>query len=145
MDITSKDKDIMKVIERLPEDIIHIIKEYIPHRKLVFVNSYYYDTYHHLIRRHILNYESYIRDTIRRDNEYVFGRIIRENIDAWIHHKNYRYKNIIFSNYIYFVLHYCIENSAEQCREIMIEYFAKRDLCRNLHKKNIIKYIKWKN
>lgn len=137
--------DIIPLINRLPQELINIIKEYIPPEKLVFVNSFYYNTYHHLIRHSIINYESYVRDTIRRDNDFVFEKIVRENVDWWIKNTNYRYKNMIFNNYIYFVLYFCIENNAEHCREIMIEYFSKRDLCRNLHKKNIIKYIKWKN
>jgi hypothetical protein len=90
-------------------------------------------------------YESYIRDMIKRDNYYIFERLIRENADSWINNRQYRYQYKVFSNYIYFVLYFCIENNSDRCRNILMEELSKRDLCRNLHKKNIIKYIKWNN
>ena len=52
---------------------------------------------------------------------------------------------MIFNNYIYFVMNYCIEHNSEQCRQIIIYYLVKSNLNKNLHKKNFVKYIKWKN
>ncbi len=133
----------MKKISLLPNEIINEILEYIPKQKLIFVNSTYYNLYHCLIKKYIPVYESYVRDMIRKDIFFVFKQLIRENIEMWIKNRQYRYKDMVFSNYIYFVLHYCIENNSERCRNILIEELSKRNLCRNLHKKNIIKYIKW--
>lgn len=135
----------MKQICNLPDDIIRIIKEFIPTQKLVFVNKTFYNLYHHTIRKSISLYENYIRDIIRRDNDFVFEKIIKENLDLWLKNKNYRYKNMVFNNYLYFIMFYCIENNSERCREILIDKLSKRDLCRNLHKKNVVKYIKWTN
>jgi len=129
----------------LPYDIIEIIKQFIPVRYLVFVNKTFYNLYHHTIRNNILLFDNYVRDMIRIDNNIVFDKILGENIDLWLKNKEYRYKNMIFKNYIYFILHYCIENNSERCREIIHIYLQKRDLCRNLHKKNVVKYIKWNN
>ena len=135
----------MKKISLLPDEIINEILEYIPKQKLIFVNSTHYKLYHCLLKNYILVYESYVRDMIRKDNFFVFKQIIRENINTWIKNRQYRYKDMVFSNYIYFVLYYCIENNSERCRIILLEELLKRNLCRNLHKKNIIKYIKWIN
>jgi hypothetical protein len=129
----------------LPDDIIDLIKEFIPRKHLVFVNKSFYNLYHHNIRSNISSYENYIRDMIRRDNYLVFEKIIEENIDSWLKNKKYKYKNMSFNNHIYFIVYYCIENNAERCREITHDYLKNRDLCRNLHKKNVIKYIKWNN
>ena len=137
--------DIMNNISTLPDDIIKLIKEYIPHKKLVFVNSSYYNLYHHTIRSSIPLYDNYVRDIIRRDNEFVFDKVICENIDKWLENKQYFYKNMIFKNFIYFVVHFCIENNSDRCRDVLLIYLSKRDLCKNLHKKNVVKYIKWKN
>jgi len=137
--------NIMKKISLLPDEIINEILEYIPKQKLIFVNSTYYNLYHCLLKKYILVYESYVRDMIRKDIFFVFKQIIRENINTWIKNRQYRYKDMVFSNYIYFVLYYCIENNSERCRNILMEELLKRNLCRNLHKKNIIKYIKWIN
>lgn len=135
----------MKQISDLPDDIINLIRQFIPYKKLVFVNKTFYNLYHHTIRKSIPLYENYIRDIIRRDNEFVFEKVIEENIHYWIKNRNYRYKNMIFNNYIHFIINFCIENYSERCREILLKILSKRHLCRNLHKKNIVKYIKWKN
>lgn len=135
----------MKQISELPDDIINIIKEFIPPNKLVFVNKTFYNLYHYKIRKSIPLYENFVRDIIRRDNEFVFKKVIEENINLWLKNKHYIYKNMIFNNYVYFVMNFCIENDSERCRQILSDFLLKRDLCRNLHKKNVIKYIKWKN
>ena len=131
----------MNTISELPDDIIRLIKEYIPIHKLIFVNSLYYKSYHYLIKKYIPLFENYIRDTIRRDNEFVFEQIIRENINYWVKKKQYIYKNMMFNNYIYFIIHYCIENNSDKCRLIIKNYLSKGNLCINQHKKNIVKYI----
>lgn len=132
-------------ITDLPDVIINLIKEFIPGQKLVFVNKIFYDLYHHTIRKTIPLYDNYVRDMIRKDNILVFEKIIRENFYKWIKNKQYRYKNMIFNNYIYFIDYFCIENNSERCRDMLISYLSKRHLCRNLHKKNLVKYIKWNN
>ena len=137
--------NIIEKIKNLPNDIINVIFEFIPHHKLVFVNSLYYNQYHSLLRPYIQLFDNYIRDIIRRDNEFVFKKIINENIHKWIKYKQYSYKNMIFNNYVYFVIHYCIENDSENCRKLLIDYLVKHDLCKNLHKKKVVKYIKWNN
>jgi len=129
----------------LPDEIINIIFEYIPKISLVFVNTAYYTLFHHKLKKHITLYESYTRDVIRRDNDFVFQQILRENEDRLIKCTNYRYKNMVFNNYIYFLKYFCMENESEKCRKIIMDELIKRNLCKNLHKKNIVKYIKWNN
>ena len=51
----------------------------------------------------IKQYENYIRDVIRRDNQFVFQKIIEENITRWLNMRQYRYKNMVFSNYFYYI------------------------------------------
>jgi hypothetical protein len=132
-------------ISELPSEVIRLIHEFIPNSKRVFVNKTFYHLYHSTIRKTIPLYENYIRDIIRRDNNFVFEKVVQENIDFWLRSREYTYKNIIFRNYLYFVIHFCIENNSERCRKLLLELLEKRDLCRNLHKKNVVKYIKWKN
>ena len=136
---------IIEKINNLPDNLKNIIFEYIERKYVVFTNKKNYFLYHHLIKKNIMNYSNYIRDIIRRDNHFVFHLLIRENFDKWIKMKQYIYKNMIFNNYLYFVMNFCIENNSERCREVLLHYLIKRDLCRNLHKKNVVKYIKWKN
>ena len=129
----------------LPVVIIDMIKEYIEKKQLVFTNKKNYILYHSLIRCNLQKYDSYIRDTIRRDNSFVFERILRENFEKWLKNNDYVYKNMIFKKYIYFAFHYCIENESLKCKNEMEKIFKELGLNKNQHKKNFVKYIKWKN
>ena len=64
---------IFNKINELPYEIINLIKEYIPNKNIVFVNKKFYLSYHNLIKISIINFENYIRDMIRRDNEFIFN------------------------------------------------------------------------
>jgi hypothetical protein len=135
--------DFIQKIYKLPEDIITVIKEFVPKKYFVFTNMENYHLYHSFIRKDVCKYENYIRDMIRHDNHFVFDKIMNENYKKWFELKNYRYKNMIFKCYAYFVIHYCIENDSNKCRNRLDIFFKELGLCKNLHKKNIIKYVKW--
>lgn len=128
-------------INKLPQEVIAIIEQYTPKKALVFTNKENYFMYHRLIRSSITHYENYIRDAIKRDNEFVFQTILRENYSRWSEIKNYRYKNKVFKTYVYFILSFCAENDSNNCRKVINEYFVEHGLGKNLHKKNILKYI----
>jgi hypothetical protein len=137
--------NIMIIIDKLPDDLIKLINEYIPKKALLFTNKMYYELYHPLIKTYISNYESYTRDMIRRDNEFVFEKIIRENFNKWSANRQYSYQHMLFNSYINFIMYFCIENESEKCRTILLNLFEERNFNRNRHKKNVIKYIKWNN
>ena len=137
--------NLMVKIMWLPDDVIRYIKEFIREKDLVFVNKTYYNLYHPLIKSSILNYENYIRDTIRRDNLFVFKKIVIENYKKWFEIKNYIYKNLIYKTYCYFVINYCIENESTNCRNYINLFLKELGLCKNQHKKNFVKYIRWRN
>ena len=137
--------DIIININNLPKELVDIIKEYIPNHILAFTNKANYFLYHNYIRHTINMYESYIRDTIRRDNLFVFEFIVKENMNKWIRNKNYYYKNLVFNNYFSFIIHYCIENDSDKCKDFLSNFIKQHGLCKNQHKKNIIKHIRWKN
>jgi len=136
---------LFETINKLPHDIIVYIQEFIPKKHFVFTNRENYKLYHIFLKPCILNYENYIRDTIRRDNFFVIERIIFDNFKTWMKINNYMYKNMIFKNYLYFVLHYCIENDSTNCRIVIMNFLRQHGFDKNLHKKNIVKYIRWKN
>jgi hypothetical protein len=138
-------KNLFENFDKLPYDLIIYIKKFIPKKIFVFTNRENYKLYHTFLKPCIINYENYIRDTIRRDNFFVFERIFTENFTTWTKINNYMYKNMIFKNYLYFVLHYCIENESTSCREIFMVFLKQHGFDKNLHKKNIVKYIRWKN
>ena len=142
--ICKKDK-LFEKINKLPDDLIIYIKDFIQKKNLVFTNRENYKMYHKFLKPCISKYENYIRDTIRRDNHFVVERIIFENFTIWTKITNYMYKNMIFKNYLYFIIHYCIENNSSNCRIVTMNFLKQHGFDKNLHKKNIIKYIRWKN
>ena len=127
-------------------DIIDIIKSYIPNIYLIFVNKNYYTKYHYLIKELIpkKNYEEYIRYVIRKDNDILFQYILNDNINHFFKIKNYIYKNIKYSNYLYFLIDFCIDNNSNNCRNILKEIMKELRLCQNRHKKNTYIHIRWK-
>ena len=137
--------DIITRTNALPDILIQYIKDYLQKSVFVFTNRENYLLYHSFIRPYIKNYENYIRDVIRRDNEFVFERIINENYKRWLTINKYKYKNFIFKNYVYFVMYYCIENESNNCREVYIQFCSQHGLCKNLYKKNVVQYIRWRN
>jgi len=138
--------NIFYYIDKLPFYIINEIKKYIPIKILIFLSREKYITNHYLIRNLIPNikFENYIRNFVYRDFDFVFHQIVKENYLKWIEIKNYIYKNNIYKNYIYFIKGFCIENNSEKCRVFLYEFLEKLGLCKNQHKKNIIKHIRWK-
>jgi hypothetical protein len=134
-------------ISRLPEDLVPVIYEFIPLKTLIFLNKKMYLKNHKLVRKYIQRsqYENYIRAMVRRDNDFVFGLLIQENFERWLFFKKYTYKTTLFSNYIYFLLEYCIENESDKCKQIVNRYIVNSGLSQNQHKKNTIKSIRWRN
>jgi hypothetical protein len=137
--------NILDKIHDLPIDIMNLIKEFLPTNVFVFTNRENYFLYHSTIRPFIKNYENYVRDMIRRDNDFVFHMIIRENYTKWYDTKQYTYKNMVFKNYLYFTIQFCIENDSNNCRNVIHNFLKEHGLGKNLHKKNVVKYIRWKN
>jgi len=134
-------------VKILPDELEDIVYSYIPKSVTIFLTKQKYIEGHHLIRSLInrKNIENYIRSMIRQDNDFVFKQLIVENYNRWINMKKYYYKECIFSNYIYFLESYAIDNESIKCRKIIIDLFEEEGLSKNRHKKNTIKYIKWKN
>ena len=141
----NKNTEFIKKVNNLPEVIVDLIKEYVPKYMFVFTNRENYELYHPFITPYIKDYYDFIKDTIIRDNEFVFDTIIRENYIKWLIIKQYRYKNMIFLNYMYFMIHICIENESDNCRKVINNFLIEHGLDKNLHKKNVVKYIKWKD
>ena len=130
----------------LPEVIIDIIKCYLPKICIIFLTKENYLNNHYLIRPFIPKnkIENYIRYMLRRDYDFVFKQILIENYKKWFDIKKYIYKNIIYTNYIYFIKDYCIENESNKCRNLINSFLKEHGLCQNQYKNNIIKNKRWK-
>jgi len=136
--------ELLEKIISLPDVLINCIKEYIPFKQMVFSSKEYYLLYHPFIKKMILknNYENYIRDTIRRDHYFVFEQMTKENWKRWLSIRDYRYKNSIYSNYIYFLKDFCLINDSTNCRNVLNSFLKEQGIGKNQHKKNIVKNIR---
>ena len=133
-------------INELPRELLDIVHSFIPDVVSVFLNKQQYLEKHYLIRHFInkRNIENYIRSMIRQDNDFVFRQLLAENWEKWLSMKKCYYKNGIYANYLIFVSDYCLENESTKCRKLINELLEEQGLSKNQHKKNVIKYIRWK-
>jgi len=137
----------LELIKKIPEVLLDNIFSYIPYINLYNINKLYYNNYHNIISKNIINkkkIENFNRLIIRKDYYFIFKYLLEENGKKWISMKKYYYKNIIYSNYLMFIFNYSIENNSNKIKNILIDYFEKIGLSKNLHKKNIIRYIRCK-
>lgn len=149
MKILTKEEEIIlleKIQKKIPDVIIDTIKSYLLTSSCVFLTKNNYINQHYCIRNLIprSKTENYMRDMVKRDNDFVFIHIVNENYDKWIKMKHYIYKNVIYKNYFYFMKDFCIENESHKCRILLTEYLNEHGLCQNQHKNNIYKNKRWK-
>jgi len=138
--------DLFKNIIKLPEALCDEIYSYMPKKVTIFLNKQTYITEHDLVKKFInpKKIEDYIRTIIRRDHDFIFSRLLVENYYRWINMKEYYYKDRIFLNYLIFLDTYALDNESIKCRKLIKELFEILGLNKNQHKKNNIKYIRWK-
>ena len=58
--------------------------------------------------------------------------------------RKYYYKECIYANYLNFLESYAIDNESSKCRTLLIKLFEEEGLKKNQHKKNVVRYIRWK-
>jgi len=134
-------------ITRLPLELEDIIKSYLPISVLLTLNKEYHTKYHKFLKQLIskTQYENYIRDTLRRDNDFIFNFLIKENYKIWLKIRKYKYANMSYGNYFCFIDKFCVDNESTKCRNLLKDYLNKTGLSKNQHKKNTITNIIWTN
>ena len=112
----------LSTIKQLPEVLENIIKSFIPIQVQYQLTKKNYIQYRKFIKQHIYKInqcENYIRDTIRKNHDFVFYFILKENYNQWIQRKKYHYKDLCYKNYLCFLENYCIQNQSTKCRTIL--------------------------
>lgn len=141
-------KQLLNNIDKLPNEIVSLIETYVPTTKKLFWNKALYEVNHKLLLQylsiHNKNIEEYIRSIIRKDHDYVFSRLLVDNLDKWTNLRNYLNKDCIYMNYLVFLNSYCVDHDSQKCLQLLNPIIEKLGFSKNQHKKNLIKYIKWK-
>ena len=134
-------------INYLPEEMVKEIYAFVPKWIKVYLNKKYYIKYHKHIKHKFINYDGYLRNIVRNDCDFIFQQTCSENMKKWLLIKQYKYKNKVFSNYVYLLEHLCIETESTKCRNILHFYIKKSGLNKNQHKKKVSKVIQkeWSN
>jgi hypothetical protein len=146
MGFSNCQKDFLKNVNVLPDELIREIYTYVPKIVKICLTKKNYIQDHCLMKQYInkQNIENYFRAMIRQDNNFVFKQLLVENKNKWLDMKKYYYKTGIYTNYITFIYSYAIENESTKCRQLFNDLIQELGLSKNQHKKNIIKYIRWK-
>lgn len=129
------------LIYNLPNELLNNIFYYLDISLKVSLNKFYYCEYNYIIEKNLTleKHNSLVRDIIRNDYIFVFKYIIYENFEKWNKLKKYEYKNIIYYNYITFLIYYCNKHSSSKCKSYIYLFCNK-----TLLKSNKIKYNKYK-
>jgi hypothetical protein len=146
MGFSNDPKDFFKNVDKLPEVLVDIVYSYIPKSVTMFLTKKNYIEDHHLVRKFIdkRKIEQYIRAMVRDDNDFVFKHLLVENYRRWLNMRKYYYKECIYGNYLNFLESYAIENESTKCRKLLHNLFQEEGLSKNQHKKNTIRYIRWR-
>ena len=134
-------------IQYLPDEILNIIWNYLNPIHKIFINKDYYNKFNYLIDNLISKgrYESYIRDVVRNDSNFIFKNILNRQFNNWLQISDYKYNNIIYSNYILFLLFFSNKNNSNKCNNQINLQLQLSGLKKNWYKNNRIKYNQWSN
>lgn len=101
----------------LPESVLSLILEYVPYHIKYILNNKLYKQYHYLVK--FKPFDSYVRNIIRNDIDFVFLYVLNEHKHKWNKKKKIKYKNLIVNSYFELVNKYCIEYKSNKCRKIL--------------------------
>lgn len=129
-------KDLKKICEKfdlqkintLPEDMVREIIGFIPKSVFVSTNKKNLAEYHHTIKPLLMKknvYESYVRDMIRRDNDFIFYYIVKENYERWKSIKGYIDEYTVYPNYAVFLMNFCFVVNSDKCRQVLHNYIVE--------------------
>ena len=133
------------LVQKLPDDIIEIIWNKLNHKNKIFLNKENYTKFNYLIDGLVTNHGSYIRDIIRNDYSFSFQYILERRFIHWLHKLNYKFANIIYPDYINFILNYCASNNSSNCGYLINLQLNLSGLKKEWRKNSRIKYNKWSN
>lgn len=129
----------------LPDDVIGIILHYLPYNKNLTLNTDSYKKNHIVVIPRCLkiSFEKYIRTIIIKDYDFIFNILLNDNLLRWITMRNYRYEQMIFKNYFYFLKYFSIKNNSEKCLSLLKNINFIPSLNRKQHKNYINRNIIW--
>ena len=126
----------------LPEDLVRIIKSYIPINFLRLTNKYYWNKHYHIFYQRKLQ-SSYWRFILRNDIDFIFNNYLSRASSYFLKEKKIIYKSQVYPRRLELV-NYLINFifNSQKCK-IVLENYMKRN--RLVFKKIRVKLNKWSN
>ena len=134
----------MELLNLLPNEILVLIWSYVDIKQKIWVTKSYYEKYHKLILPDIPRFNSYMHFIIRNKYDYLFNIMLKDNYTLWINKKKWPYKEIIFNNYLDYLLYLCNKSNASKLKEILANY-KKSNINVNKYKIKRTNYNRWTN
>lgn len=129
-------------INLLPEDLVNIIKSYIPTKVLRLTNKYFWE------KNYIMTYEyklksSYWRFLLRNDIDFIFDKYLNNALPYFLKQKRIIYKSQIYPRRLELV-NYLINFTfdSQKCKIVLDNFMKKKRL---VFKKIRVKLNKWSN
>ena len=129
-------------INLLPEDLVNIIKSYIPIKVLRLTNKYFWE------KNYIISYEyklqsSYWRFLLRNDIDFIFDKYLNNALPYFLKEKRIIYKSQIYPRRLELV-NYLINYTfnSQKCKIVLDNFMKKKRL---VFKKIRVKLNKWSN
>ena len=129
-------------INLLPEDLVNIIKSYIPIKVLRLTNKYFWE------KNYIISYEyklqsSYWRFLLRNDIDFIFDKYLNNALPYFLKQKRIIYKSQIYPRRLE-LFNYLINFTfdSQKCKIVLDNFMKKKRL---VFKKIRVKLNKWSN
>ena len=109
-------------MNHLPHDIINMVYYYLPYSTLSNLNKNYYNAFHSEkldIIHGKKNFDSYVRDMIRKDCDYILTFLTQKYYAYWNKKKRYTYKKKPYKSYYDFLYNFSFINNSIKCMQIL--------------------------
>ena len=111
---------ILEKINKLPHEIVSIIREFLPTTTIVWLTRKNYYKYHTAIYGLLkTTHESCMRHILRNDLHLPFLLHLRENFITWTGRNKYVYKKKTYKNFFTYIREFSSYCTATKCRNII--------------------------
>ena len=143
-------KTILNKIDKLPYEMVYIIKSYIPREILIITNKKDYENEYMKLRLYCngegipfnsisfkkkFTFRTYIKKILKCNLNYIFGMVIKHKYKHWVKITNYYHGGQKYGTYILFLEQLCIMLNSN-CTNVIRDYEKENGIVRKKkHKK----------
>lgn len=150
---------LLNKIDRIPIELVMIIKEYISREIIIITNKNDYENEYMNLRltcngmpfrsisyKRKFTFQTYIKKIITNNLNYIFEILIKHKYNHWINIKKYRYGGYKYGTYIQYLEQLCIKMESNICRNVIYDFEKKNGIVRKKRDKKIRRILNtWSN